>query len=494
MSAGRLFSFGLRANGGSSEPDPGIEAGERPTGPRERRSGLVAGIVIALLGLVVSLAAVFTSARSSVQVAELGTRGIYDEAVLSAAATTRNRAVQVFLIESAVGAGVADRSEVTSAVEVTQAGIVELRDRVERLAQRLDDSSAQSALLESSDEFIAGVESLLAGLLQGGGISEQELESMDARYRDLAGFLADDRDLVVRDLELAQEEAGRIADATRFLVAFAIPLGAVVAFRRSIRRRQRQVELEQELVRQREIAQTKDDFIADVSHELRTPLTSIYGFASTLLDREIADDPELTTEFATLIAMEADELSRMVDDLLTAARADDDALSFRREKVDPQAEVEAVVAPMRAVGVDILTKIDPHPINGDRIRLRQVLRNLLSNAQKHGRPPIAVTGRVERLRYVLAITDCGPGVPDELEGRLFQRFVHRGRDPLLTGSVGLGLSIARLLTRRMGGNLFYLRQGNLTTFVVELPLWVDLSDGITQELKPELSTDTIDSP
>jgi hypothetical protein len=46
----------------------------------------------------------------------------------------------------------------------------------------------------------------------------------------------------------------------------------------------------------------------------------------------------------------------------------------------------------------------------------------------------------------------------------------------------------------MGGNLFYLRQGNLTTFVIELPLWVDLSDGITQELKPEPSTDIIDGP
>ncbi len=415
----RLFRFGRRADDGFSEPDPEVEASKAPAGWRDRRSGLVAGIVIALLGLVVSLAAVFTSARSSVQVAELGTRGIYDEAVLSAAATTRNRAVQVFLIESAVGAGVADGSEVTSAVEATQAGVAELERRVERLGERMAEPIAHDALLESSGEFIVRVESILDRLLEGGGVSEQELESMDASYRDLAGFLAADRNLVVRDLELAQEEAGRIADASRFLVAFVVPLGAVVTFRRSIRRRQRQVELEQELVRQREIAQTKDDFIADVSHELRTPLTSIYGFASTLLDREIAGDPELTTEFATLIAMEADELSRMVDDLLTAARADDDALSFKREKVDPRVEVEAVIAPMRAVGVDILTKMDPHPINGDRIRLRQVLRNLLSNAQKHGRPPFAVTGRVERLRYVLAITDCGPGVPDELEGRLF---------------------------------------------------------------------------
>ncbi|MFZ0627170.1 MAG: HAMP domain-containing sensor histidine kinase, partial [Acidimicrobiia bacterium] len=316
---------------------------------------------------------------------------------------------------------------------------------------------------------------LLSALDSGVGANASDLERIDQGYQRLAELLAADRDLAVHQLELAQDDAGRIANAARFLVAFSIPLGLVIAFRRSIRRRQRQLELENKLARQTEIAEHKDDFIADVSHELRTPLTSIYGFASTLLDESVASDPELTNEFATLIAMEADELSRMVDDLLTAARADDDALGFRREEVDPGAEVEAVLAPMRAVGIDVASNVASVPVKGDRLRLRQVVRNLVSNAHKHGEPPIVVVGRMNGLRYVLTVADNGPGVPPELENRLFERFIHQGREGLVTGSVGLGLSIAQLLTRRMGGDLTYHRKSDVTTFVIELPLWVDLA-------------------
>ena len=155
-------------------------------------------------------------------------------------------------------------------------------------------------------------------------------------------------------------------------------------------------------------------------------------------------------------------------------------------------EVEAVLAPMRAMGIEIVSKVALEYVTADRLRLRQVLRNLLSNALKHGEPPIAVTGRVERHRYVLAVTDSGPGVPAELEARLFQRFIHQGRDPLLTGSVGLGLSIARLLVRRMGGALAYRHSEDLTTFSVELPLWGDLEEAIGKEQEAEMESLPVD--
>ncbi len=455
-------------------------------------TALLAMVVVTLATVVVASAAVFATARSSVQNAEIGTRGIYDEAVLSAVATTRNRAVQAFLVLSATEAGVAEEADLAWSVEAVEAGITEMAVRVDRLAGQMSDADERELLQKASDGFAASVEKLVDQIADGnpGSPTDADLLAIDDDYQVLAQLLASDRGLVVNQLELAQEDAGRIANASSFLVAFAIPLGAVFAFRSSVRRRQRQKDLEQELARQREIAQTKDDFIADVSHELRTPLTSIYGFATTLLDEQISSDPELTTEFATLIAMEADELSRMVDDLLTAARADDDGLSFRRERVDPNAEVEAVLAPMRAMGLEVISRVAPEHVSADRLRLRQVLRNLLSNAQKHGQAPIAVTGRIEKLRYVLAVTDCGPGVKPELKDRLFQRFIHEGRGPLLTGSVGLGLSIARMLVRRMGGNLTYQRRDGMTTFLIELPLWVDLGEKETSgEQTPSISTD-----
>ncbi len=472
-----------------AEPEPAGGQGvndlsDRESGPsnQDRRRAIVVGVVVALAGVVVAMAAVFTTARSSVQIAELGTRGIYDEAVLSVAATTRNRAVQAFLILSATDVGIASEAELAQSVDAVDDGVAELAVRVDRLTSQVSQANQRERLQEATDDFAASVGNLVEGIEEAdASAGAAHLRSIDDDYQVLAELLAADRDLMVHDLELAQEDAGRIANAARFLVAFAIPLGAVFAFRRSVRRRQRQLALEQELVRQREIAQTKDDFIADVSHELRTPLTSIYGFASTLLDEEISSNPELTTEFATLIAVEADELSRMVDDLLTTARADNDGLVFRSEKVNPHTEVESILGPMEAMGIVVHSKVAVDDVSVDRLRLRQVLRNLLSNAHKHGQAPIAITGRVEGLRYVLAVTDCGPGVPADLENRLFQRFIHEGRDPLLTGSIGLGLSIARLLVRKMGGNLTYRRFDGLTTFAVELPLWVDPDDSMTED-------------
>ena len=70
----------------------------------------------------------------------------------------------------------------------------------------------------------------------------------------------------------------------------------------------------------------------------------------------------------------------------------------------------------------------------------------------------------------LTVYDHGPGVPEELEKRLFQRFLHRGRQPLLVGSVGLGLSIVRLLAEGMGGEVGYERVGEETRFSVAFPV------------------------
>jgi signal transduction histidine kinase len=462
-----------------SQDPPGDAAPTKPGSIRQafgdHRMVLGALALVALATAIIAVAAVFSYARSSIEVAGQGTRGIYDEAALSAAATTRNRALQAFLIDSAAAIGAAQDSDLATAIDAGSAGIEELEIRIARLQSEVAQPDQRRLLGSATAEFSTSINILLSKLGSGTKVDSADIGQIAARYQDLAELLAADRDAVVHQLELAQNDAGRIANAARFLVAFSIPLGLVVIFRRSVRRRQRQLELEHQLARQTEIATHKDDFIADVSHELRTPLTSIYGFASTLLDESIASDPVLINEFATLIAMEADELSRMVDDLLTAARADDDALGFRREEVDPRVEVEAVLAPMRAVGLNVVSDVASMPVRADRLRLRQVVRNLVSNAHKHGEPPIVLVGRPNGLRYVLTVADNGPGVPPDLENRLFERFFHQGREGLVTGSVGLGLSIAQLLARRMGGDLTYSRKNDVTTFVVELPLWVDLA-------------------
>ncbi|MGF1617346.1 MAG: sensor histidine kinase [Acidimicrobiia bacterium] len=425
--------------------------------------------VVALLSIIFSLSAVFASERSAAHLASIGSRGVFTEGTLSAAATTRNRAMQAVLIDAAESTGLSDSAEVEEALTATLDGLNEFEVRLQLLGPYLAAAGAElmelaGAFSESVNELVAVLESDQPLLL------EEAVLDMDDSYLVLAGSIARDRDVLVAELSLAQREAGRIADAARFLVAFAVPLAAVFVFRRSLRRRQRQEILVHELTRQREVARAKDDFIADLSHELRTPLTGINGFAATLLDPKVGSDPEMVNEFSTIIAREADELSRMVDDLLAVARANENALSFRLEEVDPQVEVDKVLAPLGAQGIEVHARVASGSVTADRGRLRQVLRNLVSNAIKHGRAPIAIKGLVRDGRYHLEVIDNGPGVPSELEERLFARYIHQGRDALLAGSVGLGLSISLLLTRRMGGDLTYVG-GDVTRFIIDLGLW-----------------------
>jgi len=103
-------------------------------------------------------------------------------------------------------------------------------------------------------------------------------------------------------------------------------------------------------------------------------------------------------------------------------------------------------------------------------RLRQLLRNLVSNAAKYGGGYVEISGRLDDSTYFIEVADDGPGVPPEVETRMFERFVHRGDEPLIMGSVGLGLSISRVLADGMGGKIGYRRDGDLTVFEVTLQL------------------------
>ena len=171
----------------------------------------------------------------------------------------------------------------------------------------------------------------------------------------------------------------------------------------------------------------------------------------------------------------------MVEDILTAAAADTDRLIIATEATDPVAEVHTVLAPMRAVGQEVETLMESATITADPFRLRQIISNLVSNAVHHGGSNRAVIGKREGLRYTIEVHDDGPGVPREIEDRLFSRFVHQGEDPLLTGTVGLGLSIAQLLTTHSGGTISYRREGGETVFAITFPLAIDTLSSATIE-------------
>ena len=160
----------------------------------------------------------------------------------------------------------------------------------------------------------------------------------------------------------------------------------------------------------------------------------------------------------------------MVEDLLVAAHDVDVPLPMDSKPVAISAELDSVIAPFKRRGLTIGGTYGPGVVFGDPLRIRQILRNLVSNAIQHGGETIRVYGDVAGSSYFVSVEDDGPGVPENLEPRLFTRFVHQGNAPLTAGSVGLGLAVAHLLAEAMNGTLEYDRVTGRTSFVLSLPL------------------------
>lgn len=439
---------------------------------RRSRQGLVAAIAATIAVALIATAIVFAIATGTTDTADQGTVGILAEASLSAAASAHNETAQAQVLAEANSLGVAAVDELDQALNRAQAASAELIRRAERFSAALSNPELADLIRTQIDAFTSDItqtiDQMRNGDLKGSATSIQG--DLGTSYRALAGTLAARRDAAMAHIALAGEDAGRLADAARFLVVLLVPLAVLPAYRKRIRREQHQRDLEHQIEKQEAVTEARDEFIANLSHELRTPLTAIYGFSLELIEPERTSDPVFDRELATYIASESAELSRMVEDILAAASEDQNGLSISLGTVDPVAEIESVLAPLRATGGRIESDLGAARITTDPLRFRQIIRNLVSNALRHGGPNNLVSGRYERGIYTVEVRDDGHGIPASLEERLFSRFIHQGDEPLLTGSVGLGLAIAQLLTVRTDGTISYRREHNETVFAVSFPL------------------------
>jgi PAS domain S-box-containing protein len=207
--------------------------------------------------------------------------------------------------------------------------------------------------------------------------------------------------------------------------------------------------------------------ITMVSHEVRTPLTAILGLSEELLTgRDL--DPAQITEFHQIIAEQAREVASLVEDLLVVARIDNNTLTVARQEFEALEVVSSVLRPFQLTNGPIGVSMPAYPVSamGDQTRLRQVLRNLVNNAVRHGAAPIEVDVRLDAGRVVITVADHGPGIDPAQADAVFRPF---GRLPTMDSpdSVGIGLSVARALVERMGGSLRYDR-ADRTEFVVSL--------------------------
>jgi two-component system, OmpR family, sensor kinase len=201
-------------------------------------------------------------------------------------------------------------------------------------------------------------------------------------------------------------------------------------------------------------------FTAEASHELRTPLTML----KTELELMARDRPagaELAGSISAAVE-EADRLARLIDDLLVLARSDVDGLAMRLGEVRVSELLAAVAGRYEQGGAGkriAVTASDGLVVRADPGRLEQALGNLVDNAVRYGREPIAMTAEPRGDTVELHVRDSGPGFPPTFAAHAFDRFT-RADDARSEGGTGLGLAIVRAIARGHGGDAHIARGPN----------------------------------
>ncbi len=219
--------------------------------------------------------------------------------------------------------------------------------------------------------------------------------------------------------------------------------------------------------RMRQLVKSKDEFLATVSHELRTPLTSVVGYAELLRDSAVGSPDQQT--MVDTIAGQAADLSNIVEDLLVGARADLGQLDVESSPFEVLEVVHQVLAQYGGVALEAP---DAQPVMalGDCARVRQILRNLMSNAERYGGKRRLMSVETLEGSVRLSVCDDGPPISDDVATQMFDRYYRTRNASGRPGSVGIGLTISRDLSRMMQGDLTYRHDGTWSRFELTLPV------------------------
>jgi signal transduction histidine kinase/ActR/RegA family two-component response regulator len=243
--------------------------------------------------------------------------------------------------------------------------------------------------------------------------------------------------------------------------------------------RQRESLLAEARDRAEAAARAKARFLATMSHEIRTPLNGVLGLASVLLDRPA--DPE-QRRLVQLIHESGEQLLGIVNDVLDYSKLDADKLVLDRSAFDPARvtceAVEGFRARAEAKGLTLACGVEgtvPDRVDGDPMRLRQIVDNLVANAVKftsQGRVEVTLRRLADpRASLEWTVRDTGIGIPPERQADLFQEFVQVDSTTARRfGGSGLGLAICRRLLALMEGEISVVSQpGRGTSFTFRIP-------------------------
>ena len=225
-----------------------------------------------------------------------------------------------------------------------------------------------------------------------------------------------------------------------------------------------------------EFDRMKSDFLGIVSHDFRSPLASIVLAATALLKRPDTVDARRLREYLTVIVDQANRLIRLAEDTLSMTKMEAGQLNYFFNMVNLERLIKDTISMVMISGRHTVTyEVDPRVsyVRGDQTKLRQVLQNLLSNAVKYSPGGGNITIRAAHHsaeHLVVAVTDEGIGIPQDQQGKLFQKFsrVDTPQAKEIKGS-GLGLWICREIVRAHGGHIWVESQaGKGSTFAFTL--------------------------
>ena len=214
----------------------------------------------------------------------------------------------------------------------------------------------------------------------------------------------------------------------------------------------------QDLADVEKLERLRADFLAMVTHELRVPLSSIRGSATTIMDAAPELDPAVVRQFVRIMGDQADQMNKLVSDLLDVARIETGALPVSPEPAEVPVLLERARSAFSAVGSGNPLKIDIEPdlplVMADRQRIVQVLVNLLANASRHSPPASVIRVSAERdgVHVGVSVSDEGRGIPAERLPHLFRKFSGGGSEET-GGDTGLGLAICKGIVEAHGGRI-----------------------------------------
>jgi signal transduction histidine kinase len=234
-----------------------------------------------------------------------------------------------------------------------------------------------------------------------------------------------------------------------------------------------------DITERKKVDQMKNEFISTVSHELRTPLTSIRGSLGLLSGGVAGALPARARAMLDIAYNNSERLVRLINDILDIEKIESGQLDFVARPLELLPLLEQAIDANCAFGAqfDVTFKLEPAVsgiwVNADADRLMQVITNLLSNAARfspHGQAVTITVTRHSGLIHV-AVSDHGPGIPEEFRGRIFQKFAQAdSSDTRQRGGTGLGLSISKAIVERLGGEIGFEAGSAIgATFFFDLP-------------------------